>query len=146
MFCVFWKQENHHHILPKAKEGGWQERQSDTDSSMKTFSAKGRTKCFGRFLPKRTFIASSIHVTTMSVVGILPTRICRKVLQAGFVWPSLQRDAHFWCKHVMIVNAQGLDDLLMVLNNLSLLLGHLRNGALMPLGLCQELRQARSTS
>ena len=23
---------------------------------------------------------------------------CRKVLQAGFVWPSLQRDAHFWCK------------------------------------------------
>ena len=23
---------------------------------------------------------------------------CRKVLQAGFVWPSLQRDAQFWCK------------------------------------------------
>ena len=23
---------------------------------------------------------------------------CRKVLQAGFVWPSLQRDAKFWCK------------------------------------------------
>ena len=23
---------------------------------------------------------------------------CRKILQAGFVWPSLQRDAHFWCK------------------------------------------------
>ena len=23
---------------------------------------------------------------------------CRKVLQARFVWPSLQRDAHFWCK------------------------------------------------
>ena len=23
---------------------------------------------------------------------------CRKVLQYGFVWPSLHRDAHFWCK------------------------------------------------
>ena len=23
---------------------------------------------------------------------------CRKVLQEGFVWPYLQRDAHFWCK------------------------------------------------
>lgn len=23
---------------------------------------------------------------------------CRKVLQAGFIWPSLQRDAFFWCK------------------------------------------------
>ena len=23
---------------------------------------------------------------------------CRNILQAGFVWPSLQRDAHFWCK------------------------------------------------
>ena len=23
---------------------------------------------------------------------------CRKVLQAGFAWPSLHRDAHFWCK------------------------------------------------
>ena len=23
---------------------------------------------------------------------------CRKILQAGFVWPSLQRDVHHWCK------------------------------------------------
>ena len=43
----------------------------------------------------------------------------------------------------MCVNAQGLDDSFMVLSSLLLLLGRLRNGALMPLGLCQELRQAR---
>ena len=27
-----------------------------------------------------------------------PVTFQRKILQAGFVWPSLQRDAHFWCK------------------------------------------------
>ena len=45
------------------------------------FSPRGRTKCLGRSLPKRTYIASSIHVTMMYVAGILPMRLpCRKVL------------------------------------------------------------------
>ena len=59
---------------------------------------------------------------------------CRKVLQASFVWPSLQPDAQFWCKTCdVFVNAQDLGNLFMDLNSLSLPLGLLRNGALMPL-------------
>ena len=114
---------------------------------MKTFFVKGRTKCFERFLPRRTFIASSIHVTTMYVVGTLLTRLlagryCKQDLY-GHLCKEMRISG---VRHVMFVNAQGLDDLLMVLNNLSLPLGLLKNGALMPLGLCQEQQQARSTS
>ena len=114
---------------------------------MKAFSVRGRTKCLGRSLPKRTYIASSIHVTMMYVVGILPPRLlvgryCKQDLY-GRLCKEMRISG---VKHVMFVNSQGLDDFLMVHSSLSLLLGHLRNGALMPLGLCQELRQARSIS
>ena len=106
---------------------------------MKTFSVKGGTKYFGRFLPRRTYIASSIHVTMMSVAGILPMRLlvgryCRQDLY-GHLCKEMRI---FGVRHVMFVNAQGLDDSLMDLNSLSLPLGLLRNGALMPLGLCQD--------
>ena len=32
---------------------------------------------------------------------------CRKVLQAGFVWPSLQQDAQFWCKTCDVCQRTG---------------------------------------
>ena len=73
----------------------------------------------------------------------MPGRYCRQDLYA-----HLYKEMRiFGVRHVMLLaSAQGLDDLLMVLSSLSLLLVHSRNGALMPLGLCQEPLQARSTS
>ena len=91
---------------------------------MKTFSVKGGTKYFGRFLPMRTYIASSIHVTMMSVVGTLPTRLLTRKYCKQDLYGHLCKEMRiFGVRHVMFVNAQGLDDLLMVLNNLSLPLG-----------------------
>ena len=96
---------------------------------------------------QETYIASSIHVTMMSVVGILPTRLLAGMYCKQDLYGHLCKEMRiFGVRHVMFVNAQGLDDSLMVLNTLSLSLGLLRNGALMPLGLCQEQQQARSTS
>ena len=66
---------------------------------------------------------------------------CKKILQAGFVWPSLQRDAHFWCKSCDACQRRGLDVSFMVLNSQSLLLGHLKNGESMPLGPCKDRRR-----
>ena len=71
---------------------------------------------------------------------------CRKVLQAGFVWPSLQRDVHFWCKTCDVCQRTGPRQLIMVLSSLLLLLGRLKNGALMPLGHSQGRLQGKSTS
>ena len=52
----------------------------------------------------------------------------------------------FGARHVMLANAQGLEDSHMALSSQLLHLGHLKNGALMPLGLCQEPRRVKSTS
>ena len=72
---------------------------------------------------------------------------CKKVLQAGLVWPSLHSEMpNFGVKHVLCVNAQDLENLFMGLNSLSLLLGRLKNGALMPLGHSQGRLQGKSTS
>ena len=60
-------------MLPKEKEDGSQGRRSDTDSSTTIFSVKGRTKCFARCLPKRTFTVTSIRAIMMFVVGTLHT-------------------------------------------------------------------------
>ena len=53
---------------------------------------------------------------------------------------------NFGASPVMLADARGLDNSFMVPNNQLLLMGHLKNGALMPLGLCQELLEGKSTS
>ena len=107
----------------------------------------GRTKYFGRFLPRRTFIESSIHVIMMFVVGTLPMSLpAGKFCRQGLCGHLCKGMRIFGAKCVMLVSAQGLDNSLMVPKNRLLLLGHLKNGALMPLGHCQGLLLVSSTS
>lgn len=32
------------------------------------------------------------------VVAILPSRLLHKILQEGYVWPSIHKDVNHWCK------------------------------------------------
>ena len=83
----------------------------------------------------------------MFVVGTLLMslhigKFCRQGL-CGHIYRGMRISG---AKHVMLANAQGLDDLLMVPNNRLLFLGHLRNGALMPLGHYQDQLPVKNTS
>ena len=73
----------------------------------------------------------------MFMVGTLPMSLpARKFCRQGLCGHLCKGMCNSGAKHVMLVNAQGLDNLLMVPNNRLLSLGHLKNGALMPLGHC----------
>ena len=53
-----------------------------------------------RKVPSREDIHCILHSCHNDICGghFASELTCRKILQVGFVWPSLQRDAHFWCK------------------------------------------------
>ena len=134
-------------MLPKEKEDDSQGRRSDTDSSTKISSVKGRTKCFGRCLPRRTFTVTSTHVTMMSVVGTLHTSSPTVKFYKQVLYGHLCKEMRIsGASHVMLASVPDLDGSFMVPNNRSLCLGHLRSGELMPLNLCQELPEGRSIS
>ena len=100
-----------------------------------TCFVKGRIKYFGRSLPVEKFTEFFTLVIMMFVVGILlKTLLAGKSCKLVFYGHLSSEMPNFGVKHVMFINAQDLGNLFMDLNSLSLPLGHLRNGALMPLG------------
>ena len=114
---------------------------------MKICFPRERTRYFVRCLPRRTFIVSSIHAIMMSVAGTMPMsllagRFCKQGL-CGHLYKEMHISG---ASLVMLANVWGLDGSFMVPSSQSLLLGHLKNGALMPLGPCQELLEEKSTS
>ena len=59
----------------------------------------------------------------------------------------LGKEMHiFGASHVMLVNERGLGDSFMIPSSQSHLSDLLRNGALMPLGLCLGLQEEKNTS
>ena len=114
---------------------------------MKIYSAKGRIRCSERCLPRRTSIVSSTLDTMTFAVGILHLsslvgKSCKQILSG-----HLYKEMHiFGASRVMLVSKQDLEGSPMALNNLSLHMDHLRNGALMPLGPCLGLQEGKNTS
>ena len=109
--------------------------------------AKGGIKYSERFLPRRTSIVSSISATMMYVVGILlmislAGKFCKQGLSS-----LLYKEMHIsGARHVMFANKRGLGDSFVALSSQSPHMDHLRNGALMPLGLCLRLQEVKNTS
>ena len=108
---------------------------------------KGGIKYSERCLPRKTSIVSSTPATMTSAVDILPlSSLAGKCCKQGLSGP-LYKEIHIsGAGHVMFVSGRGLGDLFVVLNSQSPHMDHLRNGALMPFGLCLGLQGAKNTS
>ena len=93
------------------------------------------------------FIEFFTLVIMMFVVGtLLKILLAGKAYRLALCGHLFKGMLNFGVKLVIFVSAQDLESLFMGLNSLSLLLGRLKNGALIPLGHSQGWLQGKSTS
>ena len=78
---------------------------------MRIFSAWGRTKYFGRFLPRRTFTKSSTHVIMMFLVGtLLKISLAGRSCKPGLYGHLFNGMRNFGAKLVICARDQDLED------------------------------------